>query len=214
MRNQDVAAVWCRTDDLLPWADNPRVKDDAHIEQTMASIKAAAQAVADARGDEREPEGKLLEDGFGAPIVARLENSEIIAGHTRLHAAQRLGMPRVPVRFMDLPEDAAHRLARADNKLTETGTWDVDKLIRQLKAEDDVLVQGWTPAEVERMSRGLSSEDAVLAELRSSDTASAAELKRRATVIVTCDASDIDELERSLSKVQEQLEHRLQWYVK
>lgn len=149
-------AIWLETEALVPWADNPRLKDEDHIASIVRSIKATAEAVARARGDEYEPEGADLEIGFGAPIVARAENREIIAGHTRLYAAERLGMPRVPVRFLDLPEDAAHRLARADNRGTESGAWDVSRLAAQLKADADrdialVEDQGWTRGQLDAL---------------------------------------------------------------
>lgn len=129
---REAAAFWVATSELMPWVDNPRVKDKAHISAIAASIRAAAKAVAESMGRDVD-----LEDGFGAPVVARAENGEIIAGHTRLYAAAELGMPRVPVRFMDLPEDAAHRLARADNRGTETGAWDYELLLKQLRVDHD-----------------------------------------------------------------------------
>lgn len=150
--DREPAAFWVATSELLPWVDNPRVKDDAHITQIVNSIKAVAKAAVG-----HDADGAELEQGFGAPIVARVADREIIAGHTRLYAAQRLGMKRVPVRFMDLPADAAHRLARADNRLAETGSWDLEKLIAQLQSDaklDQELVrmQGWDSNDLERLT--------------------------------------------------------------
>lgn len=102
----DAAAEWVNPSELLPWAKNPRKNSEA-VEPVMASIQ---------------------EFGFGAPIVARQETREIIAGHTRWLAAQKLGLERVPVRFLDITEEQAHRLALADNKLGEISTWDINEL--------------------------------------------------------------------------------------
>lgn len=157
MTTSEPAAFWVPTKELRPWVDNPRVRDEAHIEQIVHSIQAATEASLEAIGDEdTEPTGKVCELGFGAPIVARGADCEIIAGHTRLYAAERLGMPRVPVRFLDLPEAAAHRLARADNRGTEAGAWDVPKLIEQLSADAErdigfVEDQGWTKGQLEAL---------------------------------------------------------------
>jgi len=104
------AAEWVALDSLVPWADNPRVNDKA-VPEIAASI------------------GRF---GFGAPIVARLANREIIKGHTRRKAVLLLngvfpGQPSpgmVPVRFLDITEDEAHALALADNKLGEIAEWD------------------------------------------------------------------------------------------
>jgi len=112
------AAVWVETEKLLPWVDNPRANDEA-VDDVVASIQ---------------------EFGFGAPILARRENFEIIAGHTRLKAALRLGLERVPVRFRDLTAEQAHALAISDNKTGERATWLEAGLREQMKiqlARDD-----------------------------------------------------------------------------
>ena len=74
------AAEWIDVSELKPWAENPRVNDHA-VEEVAASIKRF---------------------GFGAPVVARLEDNMIIAGHTRVKAAQSLNLDKIPVRFLDL----------------------------------------------------------------------------------------------------------------
>jgi ParB-like chromosome segregation protein Spo0J len=64
--------------------------------------------------------------GWGEPILARLENGEIIAGHGRYRAAKRLKLKAVPVRYMNLSEDEAHLLALADNKIAANRQRDWD----------------------------------------------------------------------------------------
>lgn len=96
------AAEWVEVDALLPWVKNPR-KNDAVVDKIAESIKAY---------------------GFGAPLIARRANGEVIGGHTRLKAAILLGMTHVPVRYLDLDEKQAHALALADNKLGELAEWD------------------------------------------------------------------------------------------
>ena len=111
------AAVWVEIDKLKPWADNPRINDHA-VDRVAESIKRF---------------------GFGAPILARRADGEIIAGHTRLKAARKLGLEKVPVRYLDLDPADAHLLALADNKLGEIAEWDADGLaevLRELQAED------------------------------------------------------------------------------
>src|SRR5258708_38710659 len=80
------AAEWIDIARLTGWARNPR-KNDPAVEKVAESIRAF---------------------GFAAPIVARRENGEVIAGHTRLKAARLLGLTRVPVRFLGLGERPAH----------------------------------------------------------------------------------------------------------
>ena len=100
------AAEWVETSTLLPWVKNPR-KNEAAVKEIAKSIKRF---------------------GFASPIIARRENGEVIAGHTRLKAAVYLKMPKVPVRYLDIPEREAHLLALADNKLGEISEWDTDAL--------------------------------------------------------------------------------------
>jgi ParB-like chromosome segregation protein Spo0J len=87
--------------------------------------------------------------GFGSPILARL-NGELIAGHTRLKAAIKLGLDRVPVRYLDLDPADARLLALADNKLAEIAEWDEALLASVLKDFDaaDAAVAGFGAKEV------------------------------------------------------------------
>ena len=50
--------------------------------------------------------------GWALPVVARLQNGRVIEGHVRLEAAKFLGLPQVPVRFLDISEEDADELAR------------------------------------------------------------------------------------------------------
>lgn len=120
--------MWVSPADLKPWAKNPRRNDHA-VHAVVASIR---------------------EFGFGAPIVARKANSEIIKGHTRWKAAKELGLELVPVRFLDISESKAHQLARADNKLGELSEWDDELLAAQLPDldSDEQLIEGWAPDEI------------------------------------------------------------------
>lgn len=125
------AAIWVPIDHLKPWEKNPR-QNDAAIDKVADSIKRF---------------------GFAAPILARRADGEIIAGHTRLKAARKLGLERVPVRYLDLDPADAHLLALADNRLAEIAEWDDDGLrdvLRELQAEDmDLEVAGFEPDELD-----------------------------------------------------------------
>jgi DNA modification methylase len=71
--------------------------------------------------------------GFVMPILIR-ESGEIIAGHGRLEAAERLGLAQVPVIVNDaLTPDQARAYRIADNKLSEGGIWDQELLARELQ---------------------------------------------------------------------------------
>ncbi len=140
-KRQSPAAVWLPIGDLKPWGKNPR-KNDGAVASVAESIKRF---------------------GFAAPIVARLEDHQIIAGHTRWLAAQKLGLEQVPVRLVDLDPADAQLLALADNKLGEIAEWDDEQLgqvLEQLKLDGaDVLDSGFDEAEVEQLLGELHSED-------------------------------------------------------
>lgn len=140
-RPQDVteaAAEWVPRSALKPWGQNPRRNDKA-VPAVVASIKRF---------------------GFGAPIIARRADGEVIAGHTRLKAAEVLGLERVPVRFLDLDPADAHLLALADNKLNEKAEWDAHLVAEVLSGYglDDAELAGWDQAELDKLGGALDGD--------------------------------------------------------
>jgi len=129
----DAAATWEAIDSLTPWDRNPRRND--HAVKTVAD--------------------SIRRFGFGSPIIARTADRVVIGGHTRLKAAQSLGMDKVPVRFLDLDPAEAAALALADNKLGELAEWD-DEAVADILGE---LEQQGTPID------GLGWDDDELREL-------------------------------------------------
>ena len=81
-----------RTQELRPYEKNPR-KNDAAVEAVAASIK---------------------EFGFRVPIIIDV-GGQIIAGHTRWKAAQKLGMEFVPcIQADDLSPEQVQAFRLAD----------------------------------------------------------------------------------------------------
>jgi site-specific DNA-methyltransferase (adenine-specific) len=139
---QESAAEWVDTSKLTPWRDNPRQNDGEAVDAVVASIKRF---------------------GFASPIIARMDG-EVIAGHTRLKAALKLGLDRVPVRYMDLDPADAKLLALADNRVGEIADWDDDRLsdiLNELKADGvDLEGLGWSEDELaEIMALGEEPEE-------------------------------------------------------
>jgi len=123
-KKAEAAATWTPVGDLTPWEDNPRINDGEPVDAVADSIRRF---------------------GFAAPIIARKEDGMVIAGHTRLKAAHKLGIEKVPVRWMDLDPADARLLALADNKLGEKASWDDDILAEIIRSidEDDLLLAGF-----------------------------------------------------------------------
>lgn len=97
---------------VLPYANNARQNDEA--------VPAVAKSI--------------QTFGFTNPVLCEKDGT-IIAGHTRVKAAQTLGMTEVPViYFPHLTKKQAAALRLADNKLSELSSWDFDKLDKELAA--------------------------------------------------------------------------------
>lgn len=92
--------------DLNPYANNPRLNDGA-VGAVAASIK---------------------EFGFKVPIVVD-SDGVIVTGHTRVKAAEKLGLESVPVIVAsDLSPEQVKAFRLADNKTSELAEWDMGKL--------------------------------------------------------------------------------------
>ena len=64
----------------------------------------------------------------------------LIVGHTRLLAAKKLGLSKVPVLVADLSEAKAKAYRIADNRLNEDSEWDIDLLTLEIS---DLLEQNY-----------------------------------------------------------------------
>jgi len=104
-------------DDVHEYQNNPRVNEPA--------IDAVA--------------GSIREFGFKVPVIVDHDNV-IVAGHTRVRAARKLGHVDVPVvRADDLTPEQIKAFRIADNKLHELSQWNIEMLaveLGELKALD------------------------------------------------------------------------------
>ncbi len=116
------------TDSLVPYINNPRVNDRA--------IDAVA--------------GSIAEFGFKNPIIVD-RNNVIIAGHTRLLAARKLGLDQVPViRAEDLTEKQVKAFRIADNRTAELSEWDDELLAMELEGLEDMFT-GFNEDEIDAL---------------------------------------------------------------
>jgi site-specific DNA-methyltransferase (adenine-specific) len=106
----DIKVVYKPIDDIIPYENNPR-KNDKAVDVVANSIKMF---------------------GFRNPIIIDKDNV-IVAGHTRLKAAKKLGINRVPtVSADDLTPDEVKAFRLADNKVAEAAEWDFEILTAEL----------------------------------------------------------------------------------
>ena len=102
---------------------------------------------------------------FNAPILVDSDH-KIIAGHGRFLACRQLGQSEVPViRLEHLTPEQARAFAIADNRLTETSSWNEAvlaehfKLLANLDLGFDLEATGFTVGEIDLKIAGL--DDAV-----------------------------------------------------
>ena len=133
---------------LIPYARNPRRNDEA-VDRMCAAIR---------------------EFGFRIQVVARSDGT-VVDGHLRLKAAQRLGLPEVPVALADDLSEAQIKAFRLlANRSASWAEWDDELLALELKdlqdAGYDLGFTGFDAGELKGLmedgpAAGLTDEDAV-----------------------------------------------------
>lgn len=110
MDKKEINIVYKSVDELIPYVNNPRDNKKA-VDAVASSIK---------------------NFGFKVPIVVDSQN-EIVTGHTRLLAAKKLDMGKVPVIVADdLTDNEVKAFRLADNKVGELAQWDLEALENEL----------------------------------------------------------------------------------
>ena len=110
MEYTDMQIIKKNVNELVPYENTPRHNDDA-VEYVANSIE---------------------QFGFKVPIIIDKDNV-IVAGHTRLKAAKKLGMEYVPcILADDLSEEQVRAFRLADNKVGELAGWDFTKRDEEL----------------------------------------------------------------------------------
>jgi ParB-like chromosome segregation protein Spo0J len=117
-----------------PVERNPRTHSEAQVDQIAAS---------------------MVEFGWTNPILID-ENAGILAGHGRLLAARKLGLPEVPViRFEHLSEAQKRAYLIADNQLALQAGWSEELLAEELAwlrdERFDLNLIGFDATELERL---------------------------------------------------------------
>ena len=148
MESKDLVVEWWPIDKPVPYGRNPRVAPEAAIAKVA---------------------GSLAEFGWRQPIVVD-EQGVIIAGHTRLLAAQRLGIEKVPVHVAtDLSPEQVKAYRLMDNRSAQETSWDSDLLPLELAElvdlEFDLALTGFEPDELAAFlaepTEGLTDPDLV-----------------------------------------------------
>lgn len=111
---------------LVPYVNNAKIHNEEHVKRIAESIKAF---------------------GFVSPVLID-KNYNILAGHGRVLAADKLNIETVPCVFIEgLSETQRKAYILADNKLGEIAEWNIDVLNAELKrltdAGIDITITGF-----------------------------------------------------------------------
>lgn len=118
--------------DLAPHPDNPRQGD----------VEAIAESVD--------------QNGFYGALVAQRSTGHVLAGNHRLLAAQRRGIGRVPVVWVDVDDDRAKRILLADNRTNDLAGYDEQSLAELLQdlsvTEAGLAGTGYTDTDLAKLA--------------------------------------------------------------
>ena len=98
--------------------------------------------------------------GWRQPIVAK-PSGEVIAGNSRLKAAESLGEEQVPVVWFDGTDLEATAYAIADNRSHEFAEWDepaLAKLLQELREEDALEGVGFEEADIDALLASIDED--------------------------------------------------------
>lgn len=132
-KDKQISIVYLSVNEITPYENNARINDKA-VDAVVKSIK---------------------EYGFKNPILIDKDNV-IIAGHTRLKAAQELKIKNVPCIYADdLTPQQIKAFRIADNKTGEIADWDFDLLEQEMQEligdGYDIESIGFNDAELEEI---------------------------------------------------------------
>ncbi len=132
LKMQAKEIVWISGTELVPYKNNPRTHSKNQIRQIARSIE---------------------EFGFTNPVLID-RDSNIIAGHGRVKAAEYLGIEQVPTLCLaDMTEAQKRTYIIADNRLAENAGWDDELLALEfeglLELDIDLTLTGFDMGEID-----------------------------------------------------------------
>ena len=170
-------------DDLVPYFQNPRVISNQAIEQVAKSFQ---------------------EHGIQQPICIDKDNV-VVAGHTRLLAAKKLGYTEVPCTVYDDTPEKTNAYRLADNKVAEFSTWENEFLDDELKKLRDqgIGVAGFDMPEMKQEYESFSDlieDDAQIDEVGYN----ARELSNQLPLMFYLEQEHRDEIMQVLEKIRDE----------
>tara|TARA_R100001440_G_scaffold7442_1_gene14591 strand:+ start:8977 stop:9555 length:579 start_codon:yes stop_codon:yes gene_type:complete len=171
--------LYKKTDEVVPYFQNPRVISETAINEVAKSIK---------------------QHGFQQCIVID-ENNVVVAGHTRLLAAKQLGMEEVPCKIYKDSEDQINAYRLADNKVGELTTWEDKTLQIELDKLTGMEVAGFQPEQMDFVQFDDSQSNVDIEEPQAGYHAS--DLTQLVPITFYLDREDREEIMEKLEKVRD-----------
>lgn len=127
-------------DELVPYENNARINDRA--------VDAVANSISDF--------------GFKVPVIID-KNNVLVAGHTRVKAAKKLGLTKVPCIVADDLDDEQIKAFRiADNSSAQLADWDMEKLMAEIQNLDFDMAKYGLDEQLAEIADGLIGEKEVV----------------------------------------------------
>ena len=171
--------LYKKTDEVVPYFQNPRVISETAINEVAKSIK---------------------QHGFQQCIVID-EHNVVVAGHTRLLAAKQIGMEEVPCKIQKDSEDQINAYRLADNKVGELTTWEDKTLQIELDKLTGMEVAGFQPEHMDFVQFDDSQSEVDIDEPQAGYHAS--DLTQLVPITFYLDKEDRAEIMEKLEKVRD-----------
>ena len=98
--------------------------------------------------------------GQRKPLVVRKQTMTVMAGNGTLRAAVAEGWPKVACVLVAESSARARAFALADNRTSELGEWDYERLAEQLPELKDATLLGWSEDELKAINLDATWEGA------------------------------------------------------
>lgn len=109
------------------------------------------------QGDLEAIEASIRENGFYGDVVVRKSNRQILVGNNRTKVAMKLGMPKVPIAWVEVDDKTASRMVAVDNRTNDLASYDgglLKALVQELKEQENLLGSGFTEIDFAKMLEG------------------------------------------------------------
>ena len=111
------------------------------------------------QGDITAIADSLAVNGQYRPLVVQRSTGHVLCGNNTLAAAHTLGWTEIAVQYIDVNDDRARRILLADNRTSDTATYDDDLLAELLTDLEDLDGTGYTPADLDALTASIEPPD-------------------------------------------------------